>query len=87
MFSALNLTPMHMDIYSPNFHIDLLVGTKKHLTNQIITHPTLNKAAINFINAQSDFAKMMINNYVLVSKVFVDTMSTYWFPKRSEPTK
>ena len=84
MFSALNLTP---DIYAPTFFIDTLVGTKKHMTNKIITHPEMNKVAINFINAQSDFAKMMINNYVLVSKVFVDTMSTYWFPKRSEPTK
>jgi hypothetical protein len=84
MFSALNLTP---DIYSPTFFIDTLVGTKKHMTNKIIIHPDLNKAAIDFINAQAVFAKMMINNYVTINKVFVDTMSTYWFPKRSEPTK
>ena len=53
-------------------HIDAFQTTKKGLTDKIITDEMLNKAAHNFINAQSEFAKMLAKNYTDIAKYPMD---------------
>lgn len=80
MFSMLMPAP-HL---TPELFVDTFCSTKRHLTNKIILDPVLNKAANEFITAQSDFAKMMIKNYINISKHSMDAATTLWFPKRAE---
>jgi hypothetical protein len=67
---------------SPHFIIDTFQSTKKVITNQIFTDKTLNKAANDYIDAQTAFAKMLVNNTIDMTKYSVDTVSSYWFPKK-----
>ena len=46
-------------MFTPEFYIDSFQSTKRLLTNKVITDPTLNKAAHNYIDAQTTFAKEM----------------------------
>lgn len=60
--------------------VDAFQGTKRAFTNAIIVDKVLNRAANDFINAQTTFAKMMIKNSVEIAKYFVDTNSHQFFP-------
>ncbi len=74
-------------MFSPAFFIDTFQDTKRVVTNKIITDPTLNKAAHNYIDAQTVFAKMLTNNAIDVAKYSVDSISKFLFPQTTEVTK
>ena len=61
--------------------IDMLQQLKKNLTDKIIKDPILNKTAHNFINSQTQFAKMLINNFTDISKYYVDSQTKVLFPQ------
>ncbi len=63
------------------FYIDMFQNTKKTVINNIIVDQTLNKAAHEFVDTQTAFAKRMIKNGQDVSKYFMDTQVANWFPK------
>ena len=73
--------------FTPSFFIDTFQDTKRIVTNQIIKDPTLNKAANNYIDAQTAFAKMLVNNAIDVSKYSVESISKVLFPQPVEVTK
>lgn len=64
--------------YSPEFMIDTLQKTKGYVTDKVITDPQLNTLAHNFMNAQSAFAKMLINNTTEVTKISTDNFTKAW---------
>lgn len=70
------------NFYSADFFIDTIQTYKKAFTDQIIKDPTLHKAAINYIDAQTYFAKMLGHNTVDIVKYSVDSLSKYFFPKQ-----
>jgi hypothetical protein len=74
-------------MFSPAFFIDTFQDTKRIVTNKIITDPTLNKAAHNYIDAQTTFAKMLADNAIDMAKYSVDSVSKVLFPKPTEVTK
>ena len=65
-------------------HIDAFQQTKRGLTDKIITDPTLNKAAHDYIDAQTEFAKMLAHNFTDIAKYSMDAISDKWFPKNEE---
>jgi hypothetical protein len=67
-------------MFTTDFFIDTIQGLKRDFTNAVITDTTLNRAANDFIDAQTKFGKMLAQNTVSVSKYYVDTMSKCWFP-------
>jgi hypothetical protein len=69
-------------MFTPDFYIDSLQSTKKALTNQVYKDPVLNKAAHDFIDAQTTFAKMMVHNTVDMAKYSVDSLSKVLFPQK-----
>jgi hypothetical protein len=71
-------------MFTPEFYIDSFQSTKKALTNQVFKDPTLNKAAHNYIDAQTAFAKMLTANTVDMAKYSVDSVSKVLFPKKEE---
>jgi hypothetical protein len=65
-------------------HIETFQETKRGLTDKIITDPTLNKAAHDYIDAQTEFAKMLAHNFTDIAKYSMDAISDKWFPKNEE---
>jgi hypothetical protein len=71
-------------MFTPDFYIDSFQSTKKTLTNQVFKDPTLNKAAHNYIDAQTAFAKMLTANALELAKYSVESVSKVLFPKKEE---
>jgi hypothetical protein len=67
-------------MFSAHTFIDMLQNSKRTLTNKLIKDETLNKAAHNFIDAQTTFAKMLAKNTEDISKHFFDTQTSSLFP-------
>ncbi len=74
-------------MFSPAFFIDSFQDTKRIVTNHVFKDPTLNKAANDYITAQTAFAKMLMNNAIDLSKYSVDSISKVLFPQSVEVTK
>jgi hypothetical protein len=71
-------------MFAPDFYIDSFQTTKKIVTNQIITDGTLNKVAHRYIDAQTAFAKSMIQNTLDVATYSTNSISSYFFPKTEQ---
>lgn len=69
-------------MFTPQFYIDSFQGTKKALTNAVITDPTLNKAAHAYIDAQTAFAKVLVNNTIDISRTAFDSATKVLFPQK-----
>ena len=69
-------------MFSPHFYIDSFQNTKKIVTDQIFKYPAINKAAHVYIDAQTQFAKMAVNNTIDMAKYSVESVSKYLFPKK-----
>ena len=70
----------YKSFYTPEFYIDTLQKTKAVLTDKVISDPVLNKAAHNFMDAQTAFAKMVANNTTAIAKHSIDSISKTYFP-------
>ncbi len=70
--------------FTPSFIIDSIQQTKRTVTDQIFKDETLNKAAHEYITAQTAFAKMLANNTIEMTKYSVDSVSKVLFPKKEE---
>lgn len=68
----------------PDFFIDTLQTTKKVVTDAVFKDATLNKAAHNYIDAQTAFAKMMTHNVIDLTKYSVDSVSKVLFPQKEQ---
>ncbi len=69
-------------MFTPHFYIESFQNTKKVVADQVFKDPALNKAAHAYIDAQTQFAKMAINNTIDMAKYSVETISKYLFPKK-----
>ena len=77
-----NYTPDSLkELFTPDFYIDSLQNTKRNITNKVITDQTLNKAANDYINAQTAFAKMLSKNATDIAKYSVDSLGDKFFPQ------
>jgi hypothetical protein len=65
----------------PKIFIDTIQETKSYYTDAIVKEEVLNKACHDFIKSQTEFAYMLKNNFINVSKHYVDTQTNYLFPK------
>ena len=71
-------------MFSLENYVEAFQQTKKTITDKVITDATLNKAAHNFILAQTAFAKMLISNMQVVTKYAVDAQTSCWFPSKDK---
>ena len=57
-------------MFTPNFYIDQFQATKKIVADQIFKdQPELQQVAVNFIDTQTLFAKMLVDNSITVNKL------------------
>ena len=71
-----------LNMFTPHFYIDSFQSTKKIVTNAIITDKTLNKAANAYIDAQTAFAKVLVNNAIDISKASFEGVTNKLFSKK-----
>lgn len=69
-------------MFTPHFFIDNFQSTKKIIADQIFKDAALNKAAHAYIDAQTQFAKMAVDNTIEVTKYSVESVSKVLFPKK-----
>ena len=69
-------------MFTPHFFIETFQNKKKIVTDQIFKDAALNKAAHSYIDAQTAFAKMAVNNSIDMAKYSVESISKVWFPKK-----
>jgi len=69
-------------MFTPHFFIDTFQNTKKIVADQIFKDAALNKAAHAYIDSQTQFAKMAVNNTIDMAKYSVESISKVWFPKK-----
>ena len=69
-------------MFTPHFFIDSFQSTKKIVADQIFKDAALNKAAHAYIDAQTQFAKMAVNNTIEVTKYSIESVSKVLFPKK-----
>jgi hypothetical protein len=62
--------------------IDTIQDTKSYYTDEIVKDEVLNKACHDFIKSQTEFAYMLKNNFVNISKYYAETQTNFLFPKR-----
>ena len=74
-------------MFGPDFYIDSFQNMKKVVTNQVFKDKTLNKAANDYIDAQTQFAKMMAHNAVDLAKYSVDSVSKVLFPQKEQASQ
>lgn len=67
---------------TPYFFIESIQTTKKVVANYVFTDKVLNKTANDYIDAQTAFAKMLVNNSMEVSRYSAEIFAKYWFPKK-----
>ena len=72
---------MAIPVFNMGDYIDTFQRTKTLVTNKVITDPVLNRAANDFISAQTSFAKMLDNNFTTIAKHSMDNYTKLLFPK------
>ena len=80
MLSMFNYVPT----LTPELFIDTLQGTKRNMTDRVITDAVLNKAAHDFMDAQVTWAKMVSKNTLTITNYFVESQTKFWFPKENK---
>jgi hypothetical protein len=71
-------------MFGPDFYIDSFQTTKKIVTDSVILDKTLNKAAHDFIEAQTSFAKMLSHNFIDITKYSFEKLTGVWFPSHEK---
>jgi hypothetical protein len=70
-------------MFTPNFYIDQFQATKKIVADQIFKdQPELRDVAINYVDSQTQFAKMIVDNTVAVNKFFWDNVTSLGYPSK-----
>jgi len=69
-------------MFTPIFYIESFQNTKKIVADQIFKDPALNKAAHAYIDAQTQFARMAVNNTIDMAKYSIESVSKVLFPKK-----
>jgi hypothetical protein len=65
-------------MFSPNFYIDQFQHTKKIVGDQMFKdQPELKQVADNWIDAQTKFANMIVDNSITMIKYYVDQSTAF----------
>lgn len=65
-------------MYSIHYLIDYFQNVKKSLTDSVFTDQDLNKMGHSYIDAQTTFAKMLVDNSTKMCKYYVDKQASLW---------
>jgi hypothetical protein len=69
---------------SPNFFIDTFQNAKKTAFKQIVKDPNLQRVADQYIDTQTEFAKMLVTNTIDIAKFSFDKAASCAFAKKEQ---
>lgn len=75
------------NLLKPDFYIDSLQKTKSIVTDKVITDPVLNKVAHDFMDAQTEFARMMTANTTEMLKYSMANVTKAWAQQTSKKSR
>ena len=70
-------------MFTPIIFVETLQNAKKAATNALIKDQTFNKAAHDFIDAQTEFAKSVFSIATAISNELVGKQASFFYPKKS----
>ena len=71
-------------MFTPQFFIDTVQSTKRGVFKQVIKDPELQRVADRYLDAQTEFATMIVNNTIDMARYSFDRLSACWFAKEQE---
>jgi hypothetical protein len=74
-------------MFTPQFFIDTFQSTKKGIFKQIVQDQELQRVADRYIDAQTDFAKMLVTNTIDIAKFSFDKVTECVFAKKEQASK
>jgi hypothetical protein len=74
-------------MFTPEFFIDTMQSTKRGIFKQIIKDPDLQRVADRYIDAQTEFAKMLVSNTIDVAKYSFDKATECAFSKKEQASR
>jgi hypothetical protein len=74
-------------MFTPEFFIDTLQSTKRGVFKQIIRDPDLQRVADRYLDAQTDFAKMLVANTVAMAQYSFEKAVECAFSKKEQASQ
>lgn len=77
-------------MFTVDFFIDTLQSTKRGLFKQVVKDEQLQAVADRYLDAQTEFAKMIVKNTISMAKYSFEKMTPSYFPEnpgRAAPYK
>ena len=57
---------------------------KRAFTNEAVKDKVVYSASMRYIEAQEKFYNKLVDNAMELSKHFIETQTSYWFPKKEK---
>ena len=74
-------------MFTPQFFIDTIQSTKKGVFKQIIRDPELQRVADRYIDAQTDFANMLVSNTLAMAQYSFEKATQCVFSKKEQASQ
>jgi len=74
-------------MFTPQFFIDSIQSTKRGVFKQIIRDPELQRLADRYIDAQTDFANMLVTNTIAMARYSFEKSTECAFSKKEQASQ
>jgi hypothetical protein len=74
-------------MFTPHFFIDTFQSTKKSVFKTIVQDPELQRVADRYVDAQTEFAKMLVTNTIDIAKFSFEKVTDRAFSKKEQASK
>jgi hypothetical protein len=74
-------------MFTPQFFIDAIQSTKRGVFKQIVKDPELQRVADRYIDAQTDFANMLVTNTIAVTRYSFEKITDSVFSKKEQASQ
>jgi hypothetical protein len=74
-------------MFTPQFFIDSIQSTKRGVFKQIIKDPELQRVADRYIDAQTEFANMLVTNTIAVARYSFEKVTDRAFSKKEQASQ
>jgi hypothetical protein len=74
-------------MFTPQFFIDTIQSTKRGVVKQIIKDPELQRVADRYIDAQTDFANMLVTNTIAMARYSFEKAVECAFSKKEQASQ
>jgi hypothetical protein len=74
-------------MFTPQFFIDTIQNTKRSVFKQIVKDPDLQRVADRYLDAQTEFANMLVTNTIAVASYSFDKATSCVFAKKEQASQ